>query len=559
MYNIHYSQTDETILFAVEELRRLILQAGYEASPQLQSEWSNHKKQLPRINLITASDYQKVKNHKEILLIQKDGFAIVRSSKDTWIIGNEPRALLYGAYSYMKQQFGYRFVMLDSEEYGEPPLTENLYIHEPMFTRRGTIIETINNPTYINSLIDWGVKNGQNECFFTFFLWDELKPHITDALKKRGVQVTLGGHSLSYLLRGLIPVENESNSHPVKNLTFFSEHSPLQQQVIERIVAICQENEVVTRISLWPEDIGVDRKTSVEFLQNYIRFTEKLREAFVKQKMAIEVEYIVYNAGLAWNMLERDGTKASSQVDGLYAYWGRDYSTGIHSEEPNQQRAYNTLQDWRTRIAEKGRTLTVLEYYSDHFMLSELFPPLMNRIEQDLKEYKQLGVSGVLNLIVPIHKKPHDPDQKWTYPWKWIHHMNNYVYLRLAWGESFETVMEEYFDLFDQERESFHQMLRTLEKLIAAHTKWNVPLFPARVVDPEKVKKANDIAQIVEDLRQIQDYVSSLDLTQIESLLPLHHEDQFFSLTPNEMMLVYVYYVKTFSETYLAEWESKLH
>jgi hypothetical protein len=78
-------------------------------------------------------------------------------------------------------------------------------------------------------------------------------------------------------------------------------------------------------------------------------------------------------------------------------------------------------------------------------------------------------------------------------------------------------------------------------------------------VDPEKVKETNDIAQIVEDLRQIQDYVSSLDLTQIEYLLPLHHEDQFISLTPNEMMLVYVYYVKIFSETYLAEWESKLH
>ncbi|MGB2993686.1 MAG: hypothetical protein WBB47_13730, partial [Paenisporosarcina sp.] len=299
--------------------------------------------------------------------------------------------------------------------------------------------------------------------------------------------------------------------------------------------------------------------TSVEFLQNYIRFTEKLREAFVKQKMAVEVEYIVYNAGLAWNMLEREGTKASRQVDGLYAYWGRDYSTGIHSEELNQQRAYSALQDWHSEIAEKGRTLTVLEYYSDHFMLSELFPPLMNRIEQDLKEYKQLGVTGVLNLIVPIHKKLNDSNQKSTYPWKWIHHMNNYVYLRLAWGESFETVMEEYFDLFGQERELFHQMLRTLEKLIAAHTNWNVPLFPARAVDPEKVKKAKDIAQIVEDLRQIQDYVSSLDLTQIESLLPIHHQDQFNSLTSNEMMLVYVYYVKTFSETYLAEWESKLH
>ena len=26
-----------------------------------------------------------------------------------------------------------------------------------------------------------------------------------------------------------------------------------------------------------------------------------------------------------------------------------------------------------------------------------------------------------------------------------------------------------------------------LEKLVSQHTKWNAPLFPARVVDPEKV------------------------------------------------------------------------
>jgi hypothetical protein len=564
MYNIHYSQTHETILFAVAELRRLILQAGYETSIHHLTDWGNQvEHHLQGIYLITASEYQKVKNHQNRIAIPGDGFAIVRSFKDTWIIGNEPRSLLYGVYTYMKQQFGYRFLTLESEECGEPQKTvyENLYIHEPMFNRRGTIIETINDPTYIQSLIDWGVKNGQNECFFTFFLWDDLKPYITSDFKKRGVNVTLGGHSLSYLLRDLVPLQNDSTltSQPVKNLTFFSEHAPLQEQVIQRIVSICQENEVVTRISLWPEDIGVDQKSSVEFLSNYIRFTEKLREAFVKNKMAVEVEYIVYNAGLAWNMLEQDSTKASDQVDALYAYWGRDYSTSIHREEPNQQRAFNALQDWHTEVAKEGRTLTVLEYYSDHFMLSELFPPLMNRIAQDLKEYKRLGITGVLNLIVPIHIKRQDNDQKSTYPWKWIHHMNNYVYLRMTWGESYETVMEEYFALFGQEGESFNQMLLTLEKLVSSHTKWNVPLFPARVVDPEKVKETNDIGQIIEDLRQIQDYVSNLDLTQIESLLPLHHQDQFISLTPKEMMLVYVYYVKTFSALYLAEWESKLH
>ena len=88
MYNIHYSQTDETILFAVEELRRLILQAGYEASTQHQSDWSHHKEQLPTINLITASDYQQVENHQDILSIQEDGFAIVRQQLQSSVIAS---------------------------------------------------------------------------------------------------------------------------------------------------------------------------------------------------------------------------------------------------------------------------------------------------------------------------------------------------------------------------------------------------------------------------------------------------------------------------------------
>lgn len=557
MPKIQYSQTHETILFAVEELRRLMLQAGKKTTSHHTAEWVNSGVQMERINLITSTEYQLLGNHDERIQIQDDGFAIIQSSNDIWIIGNEPRSVLYGVYSYVKQQFGYRFLSLDSEVISAPKRPSYAYpfIHEPMFARRGNVIETIKDPIYIDSLIDWGVKNGQNEYFFTFFLWDDLKPYITSTLKKRGVNVTLGGHSLTYLLQDIL--DNELTSEPKKNLSFFSEHAPLQEKVISRIVEICRENEVVTRISLWPEDIGVDSKTSADFLSHYIRFTEKLKEALDDCKLTVEVEYIVYNAGLAWNMLERENTEISNQVDGLYAYWGRDYSTGIQNEEPNQRRAFHALQDWQMQISQKSRKLTVFEYYSDHFMLSELFPPLMTRIQQDLKEYKQLGITGVLNLIVPVHQKLHDLEQKSTYPWKWIHQINNYFYARMTWGESYETVMDEYFSSFDQEGDTLKQMLVTLEELVSAHTKWNVPLFPARVVDPEKVSHPEHTGQIVEDLRKIIEYVSSLDLAKQQSMEALGNQEKFPSLTPPEMTLVYAYYVKIFAQYYLEQWELK--
>ncbi|MFK4997052.1 hypothetical protein ACI2OX_04115 [Bacillus sp. N9] len=83
---------------------------------------------------------------------------------------------------------------------------------------------------------------------------------------------------------------------------------------------------------------------------------------------------------------------------------GRDYSEPLQSKRPEQERAFEALHDW----AEHGEQVTVLEYYSDHFMLSELFPPLLTRIHDDLQTYKKLNLCGVLNLIVPIHKR-----EKW--------------------------------------------------------------------------------------------------------------------------------------------------
>lgn len=198
---------------------------------------------------------------------------------------------------------------------------------------------------------------------------------MTPALQKRGVHVTLGGHSLSYLLKEIQKDADVNMLGQDEKLKFFAENTHLQDKVIDKIVAICLENKVVTRISLWPEDIGIDEKNARGFLPTYIRFTEKLKVALNGARLKVEVEYIVYNAGLSWNMLEREHQKeASDRVDALYAYWGRDYSSGIDADEPRQVRAYRALRDWNEETRKQARSLTVLEYYSDHFMLSELFP-----------------------------------------------------------------------------------------------------------------------------------------------------------------------------------------
>ena len=96
------------------------------------------------------------------------------------------------------------------------------------------------------------------------------------------------------------------------------------------------------------------RKMRDGFLPTYIRFTEKLKEALGKEGVTCRSRIYCVQC---WLVLEHVGkgkeTEASSQVDALYAYWGRDYSTAIDSSEPRQVRAYQTLQDWNEQTEKR--------------------------------------------------------------------------------------------------------------------------------------------------------------------------------------------------------------
>ncbi|WP_172369957.1 alpha-glucuronidase family glycosyl hydrolase [Sporosarcina jiandibaonis] len=555
MDQIIYWDTHETVLFAVEELARLMRGAGAENIISDRASFLELEEKYPRIILVGIEEYKSYMGVE--ISLNDDGFAIVHANNDTWIIGNETRSILYGVYYYCRERFGYRWIELEKETIHPVKNTmsekDRSYIHKPLFERRGNILETIDDPAYINSLIDWGVKNGQNEYFFTFFLWDRIKSYVSPELQKRDVNVTLGGHSLSYLLKQIQQDDFNEDLEEEEKLKFFAENTILQEKVIQKIVEICLENSVINRVSLWPEDVGIDEKNADGFLHNYIRFTEKVKEALSVKAPHVEAEYIVYNAGLSWNMLARDQeTEASSQVDALYAYWGRDYSTSIDSGEQIQERAYQALEDWIKQTGKKGRSLTVLEYYSDHFMLSEIFPPLLTRIQKDLLDYKTMNVEGVLNLIVPIHRKKNAPVFLANYPWKWIHHLNNYFYTRIAWGEQFEVIVEEYFTIFNEDKDFFHSIIMKLENMVSRHTKYNVPLFPARIVDPEKVPEPDNDLRITEYLEEVETFLATLELDRAESSWPI--ETSKSAVSSKEMMLIYLTHLKKSVNLYADAW-----
>lgn len=453
-----------------------------------------------------------------------DEFEIVHTEENYVIRGNTSRALLYGVYKLIEKVEGLVFLELEQSKKIDSQGITGTYEGKPKFARRGNVFETIDDIPFLKRMLDVGTKNGLNEVFFTFFLWDEVKEALLPEIKKRGIDVTLGGHSLRYLLakakggtvsgkaaadgaiNDLIGEETEfTTANAIKNHDFLQDEKA-QHSVIEVIVSYCEAEPVIRRISIWPEDVGAKGEGAKLFLTQYIVFTEKLQQALGRANLQVEVEHIVYNAGLSWEMLERKEQQVSS-ANVLYAYWGRHYAQSYTSER--DQRAWESLMDWRKAT---DKQITVFEYYSDHFMLSELFPLLFKRIAIDIENYKEAGCNGMVNLVVPLHKVTKAQPHMEQYDYQKYQQLNNIVFARSLW-EEVETVPY----LLSP---AMQQLADKIEQVFAQNSQYNAIFFPNRVVEarnPASRLEVLELLKVMELLVQqeqieepLQHYIKSL-------------------------------------------------
>lgn len=450
---------------------------------------------------------------------ENDHFEITHNEEHYLIRGNSSRALLYGVYQFIEKVEGIVFLDLQQHQQITAQGIKSTYEGIPKFARRGNVFETIDDVPFLKSMIDVGTKNGLNEMFFTFFLWDEVKDALLPDIKKRGIDVTLGGHSLRYLLAkangvavsgkaaadgavdDLIGEKTEFTTvHAIKNHDFL-QNDQAQQAVIDIIVSYCETEPIIRRISLWPEDVETKGEDAALFLSRYMAFTQKLQQALHMGNLQVEVEHIVYNAGLSWEMLERKEQKVST-ANVLYAYWGRNYAESFTSER--DQRAWASLLDWRQATDNK---MTIFEYYSDHFMLSELFPLLFNRISLDIERYQEVGCEGIVNLVVPLHKVTKAQVHMEQYDYQQYQQLNNIVFARSLW-EGVETIPY----LLSQ---PMQQLAEKIEQLFTQNSQYNSLFFPSRVVDVKNPEAKHEIIKLLTAMEQL--------LQQVPLEEPLKH------------------------------------
>ncbi|WP_449540347.1 hypothetical protein [Ferdinandcohnia sp. Marseille-Q9671] len=459
-----------------------------------------------------------------------DAFQVVYKGNDIYIIGSNPRSVLFGVYHLCKKLFGFKWVNFLSKEkleYKEDRFVPST-VQNGNMKRRGLVIENYDDTSFLLQLIDWAGKHYINELFFTFMLWDKVKQVVEPEIEKRGLSITIGGHSMHYLLKGISDSDKQQINY---------KDDGWKAPLIDKIRGYLEQSSSINRLSLWPADIGID--DDQDFLTCYIEFTEQVK----KELPSIEVEHIAYNAGLSWDMLElADGGASSKTVNTLFAYWGRNYQQSFTKEE----RAYDALQKWCHATKANQQQLTVFEYYSDHFMLGDLFPPLFHRIHEDIKMYSNLGIEQMVNLIVPYIPKEDASDLDHQFPWELLQLLNSYYFARLTWGDDFEEIEEDFYSIFDDQQMEVKQVFRKMESILSEVSGWNVPLFPSRVIDPEKVTEYMDVQYIISDLKKWKKEAAPLQLHAVNELVD-----------PFTMISFYRYYICEKLEEYLCKWENK--
>ncbi|MGD6854270.1 hypothetical protein [Bacillus infantis] len=460
--------------------------------------------------------------------VRTDSFKLLKKGEEIQIIGSNPRSVLFGIYHACKKLFGYKWVsFLSAESLSDSPFHFEKVTHRGKMERRGLVVENYNDAAFLINLVDWAAKHYINDLFFTFMLWDKVKNILAPEIEKRGLTVTIGGHSMHYLAGGSA---SEKNQFDFRDDTWKS-------RLLKKIKETCEDSASIKRVSLWPADVGIGGDQ--HFIAQYIEFTETVK----RQLPHLEVEHIAYNAGLSWNMLELpEDLEGAEKVDTLFAYWGRNYKQSFADEV----RAYKALQNWCHQVKESNNQISIFEYYSDHFMLGDLYPPLFHRIQADIELFSRMGIKRIVNLIVPFIPKESAAEMDHFYPWQSIQLMNSYFFARLAWGDDFHEIKNDFYSIFGDEQAEIKEAYEKMEEILSEASKMNVPLFPQRIIDPEKVTKYNDIPKVLNDMKKWK-----IEIEQI-SLKPTENTNEVYS-----MAVFYIDFIKQKLTRYITMWEEK--
>lgn len=334
-----------------------------------------------------------------------EGFAIRTTSDRVEVTGACPRAVLYGVYALL-EQLGCRWCFPAPE--GElvprrdrvdiPPLD---LVEVPSFSYR-TFQHCAALDEKTIDWIDWMAKNRMNRFMVTLYAakgykgqdYSEFKavPGLLDAIRKRGILIEAGHHSLYYWL----PPEKHFDQHPEwysmvdgqrprvavkgKRTQLCFSNPAVADAVTSRILAFIRENPETDIISLYTND-GLAYCECPECAQTgsptdaYVQFVNRVAEAVHREAPDKTLSILSYNE-----------VKAPARQTRLF---GENTLCAIATWPPPDT---DRIKGW----LDSGVGQVVLyEYYMGSYSDRSLPGCWTQRIAEELRAIHKLGLAGV--------------------------------------------------------------------------------------------------------------------------------------------------------------------
>lgn len=441
---------------------------------------------------------------------EDDRFSIYQQNNMIILEGSNRRSILFAAYAFIEKYLGVRWYYpgedtLSPKQKNDPiPAPECRTDIVASFRDRGLTVEARMGAQGYCRLIDWMAKNKMNNIALPFQIWDEFKSILAPEIIRRGMKLTLSGHSYF----NFVPVSKYYDGHKewfalhngqrIKNGQLCLSNPDMHMEFCRNVLAYLESQPVpVSRLSIWPADNRLycecENCRRKSFIANYAELLNNLRKSAELGESGVAIEHLAYNAGLSDEMIMPPVTESSSieGLDTLFAYWGRNYADPIDDpSSPGDLNARRHIRDWAALHTNKRSSLSVLEYYTDFWMLTSIYPPLGMLIGRDLKFYRSAGVSGIFSLIVACE---YGCFKEKNYPWEWIMGLNMYIFAASSVNVDTDIsgLLKEYFKKYYgtayKEAEFYFSLL---EKLLPQLTSFNIPLFRLRFPDVWEFDKA---------------------------------------------------------------------
>jgi hypothetical protein len=404
---------DPAVTFAVHELQRY-LEKMTGGSVTIGASSASHRLYVGGIPPdISTAEAQQLRDGLSAL--KEDGFIIRSVGPEVVLLGKGDRANLYACYAFL-ERLGVRWYFPGSQgevvPHAEINWNARYSISQSPAFRKRILFYWPNNYTSIEDWIDFAAKLRLN-CIMFHYTWPardwyvNLRLQLQPQLRKRGLEIEVGGHFLSsFLPRNLIKAHPDwfrlnRKGQRVNDYNLDPFNAGALNYIASGAVNYLLRMPDATMFHLWADDIsgggwsydpGKEQYTpSDQALLVYNDVITRLRRKLPHARLS----FLAYHD----TVFPPRVVKPAPGIAFFYAPRERCYAHALDDPACPLNRQYskaleNALPEFDRADAE------VFEYYTDEILFQNVTdPPLPEVISRDAKYYHRLGIPAVGSLM----------------------------------------------------------------------------------------------------------------------------------------------------------------